>query len=133
MRISAFFPRRELGFSLPELLVVLAIVSLSFAIVIPNLESFMGAIQRNLEKKQINELVNNLGNLASSRGLMINAETFEDDGPLSAYFPEGYSVTGDFSYLPNGVCTGGNISITRYQKKSLETSLLPPFCKVSND
>ena len=131
MRISVSYPKQEFGFSLPELLVVLAIVSLTIAMVMPNLQGLLGVIQRDLEKKQVVDLVNNLGNVASSRGLKINRESFGDSGLLAGYFPEGWSVVGDFAYLPNGACIGGNISIAHFEKKTLETILLPPFCKIS--
>ena len=155
-------PGPQRGFTLLELLVVLALVGLVAAIAFPNLERMAAAVTRATERDHILDQFGGLGRRALHRGrnyvvfgtgvtaeadsgVLTGVETSGDgdatellrDGyelyPIEV--PEGWEIRLDPPLLvrANGVCLGAVLTL-RYQGAEEEgIELEAPWCRVDPD
>lgn len=133
MKISVISLNNQRGFSIPELLVVIAIISLSVAVVLPNFSRIYESFGNRISTEEIIDRINELGRVAAQKGVRITRDSFEETHILSEYFPEGWTVEGDFSFSINGSCTGGSLKLLHYEKPILKEELTPPFCQLNFD
>lgn len=136
---SASCPPESRGFTLLELLVVMAVVGLMAALVAPNLQRLVGSIDRATRRD---------GVVADIAGLSYRAyvlgESFElsearfgrvlrDGSPVLA-LPEGWKVTvaRPIQFGFNGLCSGGEV-VVRAPDGVVETlRLRAPDCKLEH-
>ena len=138
------FPRT--GFSLLELLVVLALVSLVGALALPNLMGLYDRATRATERDQILDQLAGLGREAMLKGhgyaVYGTASSLLPGDALNtgvqAYplvVPEGWQVELDrpLRVRPNGVCLGATVILSHADAAPVEVALEPPYCRVEDD
>lgn len=136
------------GFSLLELMVVLALVGLVAALAVPNLQRLYDSVTRATERDYILDQVSGLGVQAMQKGLnyvvlgTANAAD-QDNGeevPLSPLgyerfpldVPPGWRVRVDQPLLAraNGVCLGGTLTLVPTEGAPIRIELQPPYCRL---
>ncbi len=142
-------PKLRHGFTLLELLVVLALLALATAIAMPNLERLYAAATRVSERDYVLDQVAALGREAMLNGrayvVFGNApsldpaeaaryaeyETYEVD------VPQGWRLDFDspLVVLANGVCLGGMLTLSQEDDEvaAVRLELTPPYCRVAAD
>ena len=125
------FPKGQSGFSLPELLVVVAIMAITASLIMPNLENFLSAYLRSTNQKEVFNAINGLGEISRSYGIRIDENNIGQKPMPPNLFPEGWTVSGDFLFLENGSCPGGKMEIHYERELVLSRELVPPFCEVA--
>ena len=123
-------PKFQRGFSLTELLTVIAILGLSVSIVVPNLSNIYASLTSKLERDEVIDLFNQLGDVAYYEKIQVGESTFTKGGSLDHYFPSDWSVEGNFVFSRNGACRGGNVTFSFSSNEIFNEVLLPPFCQV---
>ena len=134
------------GFSLLELLVVLALVSLVGALALPNLMGLYDSATRATERDQILDQLAGIGREAVLKGhgyaVYGTASGLPpSDAPntgVQAYplvVPEGWQVELDrpLRVRPNGVCLGATVTLSHPDAAPVEVALVPPYCRVEDD
>lgn len=130
MRILVTSPKKNNGFSLIEVLVVLLILSLLSGVVAPNFSFIYDAVERKTQVEGIKNLVNDIGFQSIKLGQTIDEHSFVSEGVLSNYLPRGWKISGNFIYRNNGACEGGLLRLYHKNELILEQNLLPPFCRL---
>ncbi len=135
-RVPRFFrvitPKKISGFTLLELLVVLALAGLLLAVVIPRLTKIYQGVRSSLSRSQMEMAINELGALAHKRGkLLILSAGNPHPVPVWLKFPPGWKMTVDqpIRFYPSGVCTGGEV-ILSYNGVRYPAILKPPVCRI---
>ena len=137
---------RTVGFSLLELLVVLALVSLIGALALPNLMGLYDSATRATERDQILDQLAGIGREAMLKGHSY-AVYGTAPGPLSSdaadrgaqpyplIVPEGWQIELDrpLWVRPNGVCLGAMVTLSHPDAAPVEVALVPPYCRVDGD
>lgn len=105
--------RGRAGFSLLELLVVLALVSIMVALVAPRLAGTVQAIASSGERAEVGRQIERLPLLARASGRPFR---FESEAPLAAEgiaFPEGWRVSASspLAVAANGVCRPAQLRV----------------------
>jgi len=132
--------QQSFGFTLIELVVVLALMGLITALAMPNLEKLDGSMRR---ATQHDALIADIAGLsyrafANGRGFELNddamATIFSDGNPLLAV-PEGWrvSVKRPIQFSFNGFCSGGVINVIAPDDVDEQLFLEPPTCRVQSD
>ena len=134
------------GFSLMELLVVLALISLLGALALPNLVGLFGSVTRATERDSILDQLAAIGRdaLLAGRGYVVYGTTPQIgpavviDEPFETYplvLPEGWQVDLDrpLRVRPNGVCLGATATLRHPDVETFEVVLAPPYCRVETD
>lgn len=152
------------GFTLLELIVVLALVSLLTMMAVPNLRRLSGAVTRTTERNEILDRLANLGRQAMLRRrayLVVGSDApdamqkpppvadpdagdtpapahvspFEQHEPYRMDLPDGWTL-----HLPapilvraNGVCLGGEVTLSYNGAPDVRLVLEPPYCHVDAD
>lgn len=117
------------GFTLLELLVVLALVATVAALALPALMNMQASWTRRMEAEDLNDQLQSLGIRARDSGREIEIGAAGIDPPEMLQVPGGWVLTADppVRYLGNGVCLGGELQI-RHEGVVREVLLTSPFC-----
>lgn len=137
--------RRQAGFSLLELMVVLALMALLATLTLPNLQRIYASAQRTSERDLILKQLGSLPNIAllrqrdyvvlgtdaaqseaAAKGAPIHAEPY----PLQV--PEGWQVVFDRPLVvrASGVCLGAELTLSHADAAAVRVPLRPPYCAV---
>ncbi len=133
MRTLDICPKKTAGFTLPELIIVMAVVALTASLVVPNLDQAYKTVKGTLEKEEVIGRLNSLGSFAFSNSIRIDSNAFIEQPILENYLPDGWSAQGDFVFQPNGACLGGNLQLFFLEVLIESRSLSPPFCQIELD
>jgi len=125
------------GFTLLELLVVLAIMGVMVSIVVTGFERMYLGLQSRLQRDQVLSEVAGLGYRAYILGQSFSLDGAQFDQPLAdgqplLSLPEGWEVKTKkpILYLFNGYCSGGRLEIISPSGAKDIVSLEPPRCVV---
>ena len=127
--------RRARGFTLLEMLVVLAIASLLVSVVMPRLIDLPRRIEINQQRESLLGDIGNLGYLAYMQGkgftLQANPTPGVDTAPVPLDIPQGWRVQVEKSviYGFNGTCSGGMLTLTPPEGPAEVYRLSPPACQ----
>ena len=148
-RSSARALALRVGFTLLELLVVLALLALATAIAMPNLERLYVSATRTSERDYVLDQVAALGREATLNGrayvLFGNAPPPDPDeatgyAEYETYLvdvPEGWRLTLErpLVVLANGVCLGGTLALSHEREEAapVQLELAPPYCRIDVD
>jgi prepilin-type N-terminal cleavage/methylation domain-containing protein len=137
MRTSASCRREPRGFTLLELMVVMAVVGLMAALVAPNLQRLVGSVDRSARRDGLVADIAGLSYRAYSLG-----ESFElsdaglgrllhDGNPVLAV-PGGWRVTVEqpIQFGFNGLCSGGRLTLRSPDGVVEAMSLRAPDCRI---
>ena len=133
MRTLDICPKQTAGFTLPELIIVMAIVGLTASLVVPNLNQAYNTVKGRLEKEEVIGRLNSLGPFAFSNSIRIDSNAFLENPIFENYLPDGWSAEGDFVFQPNGACQGGDLDLYFLEVLIESRSLSPPFCQIELD
>lgn len=129
--------KRPCGFTLLEILVVLAIVGMLASVALPQLQRMATSVELSNQRTNLKLAIEGLGYQAYAGGkpLVLNAIPSDSkDGKqgLPLQVPEGWwlSVSQPIRYAINGVCGGGMISIIDPEKNRETFLLKPPLCRL---
>lgn len=120
---------RAVGFSLLELLVVLALLGLATGVVLPRLQTLYDGLSYSLSEARVLGGIAELGFRAHKERVPILLGSTEVGEPLIE-LPAGWSLAAKqpVKYAANGVCAGGNVTIVS-PRGSKNYQLRPPFCR----
>ena len=132
------------GFTLLELLVVLALLGLATAIAMPNLERLYASVTRTSERDHVLDQVAALGREAmlNGRAYVVFGSTTPPEVAEAARYadyetyvmdvPEGWRLELDrpLVVLANGVCLGGALTLTHAEGEAVRVKLAAPYCRV---
>lgn len=135
------------GFTLLELLVVLALLGLATAIAMPNLERLYAAATRASEQDYVLDQIAALGREAALNGRAYvvygnaappnaaEAARYADYETHVVDVPEGWrlALDGPLVVLANGVCLGGALTLSHADAATVRVELAPPYCRVDAD
>lgn len=138
---------RRGGFTLLELLIVLALLGLATAVAFPNLERLYVAATRTSERDHVLDQVAALGREAMLRGrayvVFGNARApGADEAARYAEYetyvvdvPDGWRLELDRPLVvrANGVCLGGALTLSHPEEEAVRVELAPPYCRVDAD
>lgn len=136
--------QRRRGFTLLELLVVLALLGLVTAIAFPNLERLYVSATQATERDYVLDQVAALGREAVLEGRAYvvfgsaapadaaEAARYADYEPYVVDIPEGWRLELDqpLVVLANGVCLGGAMTLSHADAPAVRVELSPPYCRV---
>ena len=136
MRMSVIRPELSRGFSLIELMVVMALLGLLAGIALPNLYSTYASFRYRGELEIIKEQVNLLGQKAYDVG--VSFELREVEGrlvlPESLDFdlPSGWTVaiSDPIFYSSNGACSGGWLILSYEGEPEISVLLESPYWQI---
>ena len=134
--------KRQKGFTLLELIVVLVIFGVIGALALPNLQNLYAAATRRADRDVVLDQIARLGAeaLLRGRGLVIwpAPEASEGDNLRAGYarrqleLPPGWGFELDrpLRVQPNGVCLGARLTLVDPRGQRTEHDVKPPFCRV---
>ncbi|MDE0368088.1 MAG: type II secretion system protein [Gammaproteobacteria bacterium] len=145
---GASLGRRRGGFTLLELIVVLALVGLVAVLAVPNLERLYEGFTRKAEQGRMLNRIAGLGREAMLHGRAYAVYGTGDDGdetgagrkvagyePYDLEIPTGWEVSLDRPLLvrANGVCLGATLTLVHRGVSAARVVLQAPYCRVDAD
>lgn len=135
------------GFTLLELVVVLALLGLVTAIALPNFERLYAGVTRTSERDYVLDQVAALGREAmlNGRAYVVFGDTAPPELAESARYadyetyvvdvPDGWrlELDGPLVVLANGVCLGGALTLSHPEEAGVRVELAPPYCRIDAD
>jgi len=124
-------PQRAIaGFTLLEMMVVMAIIALAMGIVLPRLATMADSFGAASERETVIESVASLGLLARARGRALRFTGQPE--LLPGEMPEGWRVVPDqpIIFHASGACDGGQVRVIGREREFLYR-LDPPRCRVT--
>lgn len=132
MPISATCPgnERQKGFTLLEMVVVLALVALLGAVIMPSLLKMQQAWKRRTEMQDVVGQLRSLGYRARLQGLEVAIGPQGVVPPQMLPLPEQWSLSAAVPvlYLVNGACLGGRVGLSHDQVTEF-LDLEAPLCQ----
>lgn len=140
MWMSAFCRRKQGGFTLLELLVVMAIVSLLAALVAPGLQRVVGSMERAADRDGLVADIAGLSYRAYALGQSFELSNkgmqrlLSDGNPVLAV-PSGWrvDVTTPIGFGFNGWCSGGELRLTSPDLAVETLRLTAPHCQLERE
>ena len=139
---------RGRGFTLLELIVVLALLGLVTVLALPNLERMYEGFSRKAEQGRILNRIAGLGREAMLRGRAFAVYGAGEDAaeaiadrrvsgfePYDLDVPPGWEVNLDRPLLvrANGVCLGATVTLVHRGVSAARVVLQAPYCRVDSD
>ena len=137
--------RFRAGFTLLELMIVLALLGLLTALAVPNLQRLFASVSTSTERQHILDQFEALGReaLANGRAYVVFSETPDAD-TAAGYadferrpidLPDAWRFRLDRPLLvrANGFCRGGELTLIHEDAPVLRATLAPPYCRVEVD
>ena len=135
------------GFTLLELVVVLALLGLVTAIAMPNFDRLYAGVTRTSERDYVLDQVAALGREAMLNGRayvvfgntapreLVESSRYADYETHVMDIPDGWRLDLDrpLLVLANGVCLGGDLTLSHAEYAGVRVELLPPYCRVDVD
>jgi len=118
------------GFTLLEMMVVLALVALALGIILPRLGAFTDGVGAAYERETVIEAVASLGLVARSEGQRI---VFEGEiSELPGDIPEGWKIENESPIIfhASGACDGGSVRLVG-RGREFVYELSPPRCRAT--
>jgi prepilin-type N-terminal cleavage/methylation domain-containing protein len=134
-RQSGICRRAELGFTLIELIVALAVVGLGLTLVGPRLTEWADRMAYSMREQRFEEAVAGLGNKARRDGRTLVLHSSGSSPPTAEPspidLPSGWILTVEppISFRYDGICTGGTVRV-RFAAGERSYRLHPPFCRL---
>ena len=140
--------RRNRGFTLLELIVVLVLVGLVTVLAVPNLQRLYESFTRKAEQGRILNQIAGLGREAMLRGRAYavygsagDAAEAENAGRVLGFeaypldLPEGWELSVDKPLLvrANGACLGATMTLVYRGARAARVVLEAPYCRVGAD
>lgn len=140
MRTSVFCLRDQRGFTLLELLVVMAVVGLLAGLVAPSLQRMAGSIDRATKREGLMADIAGLSYRAYALGQSFELSEqgvqriLSDGNPVLA-LPAGWRVQMDhpIQFAFNGLCSGGRLTLVSPDRVVEALQLHKPDCRLSHD
>lgn len=138
-RTSASCRRKADGFTLVELLVVMAIIGLLTALVAPNLRSLVDSMERSTRRGGVLADLSGLSYRAYVLGQSFElrnghlGEVLRDGNPVLP-LPEGWQaeVEAPIRFNYSGWCSGGRLKLVSPDRRVERVELLPPACELAH-
>ena len=120
----------DAGFTLVEILVVVAIIGLAAALVVPSLGRLVQAVRRDGERQDAVDQVAQLSFSAYSKGAPF---TLTNDTRDVLKLPDGWSYTVErpIRFNAMGLCDGGRLDLLPGDDAPLRLRLAAPDCAVT--
>lgn len=126
--------RAQAGFTLLEMLVVMAIIGLAAATVVPALARVVAAVRHDSEAQDI---VDQLGQLAfraysSGKAIVLSEAAQKSARPAIVEVPSGWvlSIAQPIHFNAMGLCDGGNVAIVAPDGDVTSLRLAAPDCAI---
>lgn len=133
------------GFTLLELMVVLALLGLLTALVAPNLQRLFSSVSAATERDYILDQFEGLGRDALARGRAYVVFAGEPNVDAAAAYPDyevrpidlpptwSFRLDRPLVVRANGFCLGGELTLLHQGTQVVRTSLAPPYCRAEVD
>ena len=132
--------RRQAGFTLLEVLVVLVLVGLLTALAVPNLQRLSQSVEAATRRDAVLADIGALGYRAYVIGQSFElgaatAATVLRDGNPVLFLPAGWRITseGAVRYSFSGYCAGGSLNLQGPDGNNERLLLQPPLCRVQRN
>jgi len=137
MQMSAICPhnKRALGFTLIEILVVLAIAGLLVGLTLPRLTNWYASVEKANQRRGILDEIEGLGYRAYIGGQPIVLTSSSQNGKEPNYpveLPPGWklALAKPLKYSHQGICDGGDLVVTAPDRSEEMFRLHPPLCRL---
>ncbi len=126
----------EAGFTLLEIVVVLAIIALTSAFALPRLGGWLESLQSSSEQQRFEESLAGLGGEARRIGHTLVLRSTADDASKAADaapidLPPGWKLEAKapIIYRYDGMCSGGTVRVVLPGGGDSSYRLAPPYCR----
>ena len=126
--------RAQAGFTLLEMLVVMAIIGLAAATVVPALSRVVAAVRHDGEAQDIVDQLGQLAFRAYSSGtpIVLSEETQKSKTPAVVEMPSGWvlAIAQPIHFNAMGLCDGGSVAIIAPSGDVTSLRLAAPDCAI---